>query len=251
MRHTIDEDYLELFRAAHGAQIAASLAVSDPRDFRGQVPEEWIALACSLDPGALRSIWSAAGTCFDRFVNYLSSGVQGCGILAVGEVPVLVLALPDWDEQGADLSPGFCLMGPPTPESSVEAFAAQVGALPLTMQALWKVTSYLTLKEGSTLCTLDSRLLSLTESPANLGNMRDPNGAPSVIECLEVAVVNREMVTCLTRMPGTSRWEDHLVRCFRSTREVASAVRMTLASKLADWTFHDYSPADAEAKIYI
>jgi hypothetical protein len=77
---------------------------------------------------------------------------------------------------------------------------------------------------------------------AHLPRFIDYLSRSDVYECLQITVVNDQMVTCMTRPPGQVPWNDFLVRRFRRTHQLSSAVRTRLDDKLADWTFADWAP---------
>lgn len=242
MKNAFTTDQLELFATHHGNDLANAIAAGDPAAFSGRVPSTWLDLVNRPDEQAIRAIWDPAASQLPRFIDYLVHSVDGAAIIEVDAFPVLVWALPNWNEESFELVPGFCWMGTPTDTALVEQFIAEVGPIPRSLEQLWRVANFITIKEGSILCSLDPTTRPMTEAPVVLSPLAERNSPQNLYECLQIAVVNYHMITCMTRRPGQPQWDDYLVRRFRRTDELASAVRMRLDDKLADWTFVEWAP---------
>jgi hypothetical protein len=242
MKNSFTAEQLELFATTHGRDLAGVIASSDPAELAARVPSTWIDLVDHPDERAIRAIWEPAAAQLPRFVDYLARSISGAAIIEVNAFPVLLLALPNWNEENFELVPGFCWMGVPAASSQIEHLVAKVGPIPPSLERLWRVANFITIKDGSILCSPDPTTRPMTEAPVVLPALADPNMPENIYECLQIAVVNTQMVTCMTRPPGQSHWNDFLVLRFRRTHELSSAVRTRLDDKLADWTFVDWVP---------
>ena len=245
MKSSFGPEHLALFSDIHGRELAELVANTDAAVFKQRVPPTWLELVARPDGNGVRAIWEPAASQLPRFVSYLAGSVQGAAMIEVHGLPVLLLALPDWRASTFDLSPGFCWMGVPTRDECLEQAVAEFGPIPASLEQLWRVTNFITLKDRSMLCSLHPESHPMAERPVVLPALPDTNVPEDVNECLQIAVVNDQMVTCMTRHPGQQPWNDILVLRFRRTHELSSAVRIHLDDKLADWTFVDWSPADA------
>lgn len=236
--NSIPSHWLDVFARMHGVELARSLGESRPSSFRGRVPDEWIA-AASAEPGSIGALWQRALPWASRFVDYLTKTAEHVAILDAYGAACLVFALPDWDEQGLDRFPGFCWMGSPTTLEAMDRFAAEVGALPETLRALWSVAGFVTFKDHSVLCSLEVTQQQIADPPRVLAPLSFA-GRPEKMDCLQISVVNGQIVNCLTRAQGTRVWDDFIVQYFQATAELAPAVRTTVFDKLTDWTFSEY-----------
>lgn len=241
MKNAFTAEQLDLFATTFGGDLARAIALSDPMELAARIPSTWLDLVSHPSERAMRTIWEPAAGQLPRFVDYLARSVGGAAVIEVHAFPVLLLALPDWNEENLELMPGFCWMGTPTESSQIERVVADVGPIPPSLERLWRVANFITIKEGSILCSPDRTTSAMTEAPVVLPPLADPNARGDMYECLQIAVVNNQMVTCMTRPPGQVHWNDFLVRRFRRTNELSSAVRTRLDDKLADWTFVDWA----------
>lgn len=242
MKNAFTAEQLELFATTHGRDLAEVIASSDPAKLAARVPSTWIDLVGQPGERAIRAIWEPAATQLPRFVDYLARSISGAAIIEVHTFPVLLLALPNWNEENFELVPGFCWMGVPATSVQIEGMIADVGSIPPSLEQLWRVANFITIKDGSILCSPELTTHPMTEAPVMLSALADPNAPKDVYECLQIAVVNNQMVTCMTRPPGQLHWNDFLVLRFRRIHELSSAVRTRLDDKLADWTFVDWAP---------
>jgi|GEM_PF-5371814 len=241
MKSSLSAEQLELFETSYGVELARAVAATDPEAFRSRVPATWLELIEHPGAETIRAIWAPALAVLPRFVDYLSRSVDGAALLEVHGFPTLVMALPDWDEQNCELGPGFCWMGIPTAGAQIEAFIAETGPIPASLEQLWRVANFINIKEHSLLCSLDATTRAMTEAPQvlpPLPKVEEPEGA---LECLQIAVINHQMVTCMTRPPGQRHWDDRLVQRFRRSDEISRSIRKRLDDKLADWSFSEWS----------
>lgn len=242
MKNSLTDEQLKLFSLMYGDGLARAVASCDPASFATRVPPVWLDLVAHPGEPAVRAIWDLASAQLPRFVDYLARSITGAAIFEMQEVPVLAMALPDWSEEDCELRPGFCRMGTPTAGEHIERFVERVGAIPPPLERLWRVANFIDTKEHSIVCSLHEGTLGLAEAPVVLppiANAEEPEGA---YECLQVAVVNNQMVTCMTRGPGRQDWNDLLVRRFRRTDQVARCIRKRLDDLLADWSFSEWAP---------
>lgn len=237
MKNSFTTEQMELLATTIGRDLAQAIATSDPTDFTGRVPATWLDLVGRPAEQAMRAIWEPAATQLPRFVDYLATSVNGASITEVHGFPVLILALANWWEENLELVPGFCWMGTPTESAHIDRLVATVGAIPPPLEHLWRVANFITTKESSTLCSLDPTTRAMTEAPVVLPTLADPNAPQDIYECLQIAVVNDQMVTCMTRRQGQSHWNDFLVRYFRRTHKLSPAMRTRLDDLLADCPF--------------
>lgn len=242
MKNSFTTEQLDLFASANGRDLADAVASGDPLAFATRVPSTWLDLVARPDTSAIRAVWEPATAHLPRFVDYLARSISGAAIIEVRTFPVLLLALPNWNEENFELVPGFCWMGLPATSAQIEHLVADVGSIPPSLEQLWRVANFITIKDGSILCSPDPTTRPMTEAPVVLSALADPNVTEDIYECLQIAVVNNPMVTCMTRPPGQSHWNDFLVLRFRRTHDLSSAVRTRLDDKLADWTFVDWTP---------
>jgi hypothetical protein len=237
----LSADYLELFRHSYGDALSSTLRSADLQSLEKKIPPSWLQLIEQPNADSIRAIWSSATT-LPRFVDYLARSIEQAVVFEVHAFPVMVMALPNWNEQNFELEPGFCWMGTPTTHSLIDQFAARVGPIPESLRQLWQVANFITTKEHSMLCSLEEHTRAMTEAPEIFPALSHENAPTEFYECLKIAVINGQMVTCMTRPPGQEHWNDFLIRLFRQTNELSSAVRMTLDDKLADWTFTEWEP---------
>jgi hypothetical protein len=242
MKNSLTTEQLGLFGGVYGNDLAGRVASSDPASFVARVPSTWLELVAHPDAASIRAAWEPAGAPLPRFVEYLARAIAGAAIFEAHGVPVLAMALPDWNEEDCELGPGFCWMGTPTASEHIERLIDEVGPIPLPLEQLWRVANFIDTKEHSTLCSLDPTTRGKTEAPVvlpPLAGVDEPEGA---YECLQIAVVNHQMVTCMTRLPGERAWSDRLMRRFRRTDQISGLVRKRLDDLLTDWTFSEWSP---------
>ena len=242
MKNSLTIEQLNLFSATYGSDLAMKVASADPARFAASVPPPWLELVARPGEAAIRAIWEPAAAELSRFVDYLVRSISGAAIFEIDGAPVLAMALPDWSEEDCELRPGFCRMGTPTGVEQIERFIAKVGPIPASLEQLWHVANFIDTKEHSILCSLDPATRDITEEPVvlpPLTDVADPEGAN---ECLQIAVVNNQMVTCMTRLPGQAAWNDLLVQRFRHTDQVARSIRKRLDDLLTDWSFAEWSP---------
>jgi hypothetical protein len=241
MKNSFTDEQLELFAVTYGNDLARSVASTDPASFATRVPSTWLDLVAHPRAPEVRALWEPAVAQLPRFVEYLAHSVTGAAIFEAHGFPVLAMALPDWNEEDCELKPGFCWMGTPTASEQIERLITEVGPIPASLEQLWRVANFIDTKEHSILCSLDARTRAVTEAPVvlpPLANVEEPEGA---YECLQIAVVNDQMVTCMTRLPGQPAWNDLLVRRFHRTGQVARPIRKRLDDVLTDWSFSDWS----------
>lgn len=242
MKNSLTVEQLELFGVIYGNDLARSVASADLASFAAHVPPSWLELVAHPGEAAIRAIWEPAAAQLPRFVDYLACTISGAAIFEVDGSPVLAMALPDWSEEDCEIKPGFCRMGTPTADAQIERFIAQVGSIPASLEQLWRTANFIDTKEHSILCSLDPTTRALTEAPVVLPPLADVVEPEGANECLQIAVVSNQMVTCMTRLPGQSRWNDLLVRRFRHTDQVARSIRKRLDDLLTDWSFSEWSP---------
>jgi hypothetical protein len=242
MKNSLTVKQLELFGLTYGNDLARSVAAGDPESFVARVPPSWLELVAHPGEAAIRAIWEPAAAELPRFVDYLVRSISGAALFEVDGAPVLAMALPDWSEEDCELRPGFCRMGTPAANEQIERFIAKVGPVPASLEQLWRVANFIDTKEHSILCSLDPTSRALTEAPVLLPPLADVVEPEGANECLQIAVVSNQMVTCMTRLPGQLAWNDLLVRRFRHTGQVARSIRKRLDDLLADWSFSEWSP---------
>ena len=242
MKNTLTSEQLGLFAQEYDRELADQLAATDPRSLGPCIPETWLNLVEHPTADSVTALWADAESALPRFVDYLRCSVNGAAILNAYGFPILILALPNWKEEDFNLMPGFCWMGLPTAPEAIDRFVDQVGPIPAALDKLWRVTNFITMKEHSLVCSLDESTRQITEAPVALPPLVDPNAPSELYECLQIAVINDQMVTCMTRPPGQHHWNDFIVRRFRRANSITSAVRVRLDDKLADWTFVDWEP---------
>jgi hypothetical protein len=237
MRNSFNAHYLDVLVESGGDQLAKEIAEGDPRSFAGIVPDTWLDLVERPGEDTLRAIWSSAAIRFPRFVDYLINFVEGAAIVSSYGAPMLMMALPNWYEEDSKFEPGFCWMGTPARIDAIARFAEETGPIPPALEALWRVANFITTKTPSILCSLDSSTRAMTEAPALLSAGVLSGPPEEIYECLKIAVVNGQIISCLTRPRGQSHWDDHLVGRFRNTDMLFSGVRLNLDDVLADWPF--------------
>lgn len=240
MKSSFTAEQLNLFTELHGRELAKLIESTDPADYATRVPSTWLDLVARPSSSSIHAMWKGAIAHLPRFVDYLARSVDGAAVIEVDGFPVLLLALPNWREKDEELSPGFCWVGTPTDAARIDEFVSEVGPIPPALDHLWRVANFITTKERSTLCSLDPSTRTITEAPVVLSALPDPSVPQDIYECLQIAVLNHQMVTCMTRPPGQRRWNDFLVRRFRQTHSLTSAVHTNLDDRLANWTFLDW-----------
>ena len=215
MKNALTSEQLELFGLGYGSDVARTAAAADPAGFAGRVLSSWLEIVAHPEAAAVRALWEPAAAQLPRFVDYLARSISGAAVFEAYGFPVLAIATPDWNEEDCELGPGFCWIGTPTASERIERLVAEVGPIPASLEALWHVANFIDTKEHSTVCSLDPVTRARTEPPVVLPPLPHVNEADGAFECLQVAVVNNQMVICMTRAPGESVWRDYLVRRFR------------------------------------
>lgn len=211
MKSSLTTEYLQLLARHYGSALAAIASEEIPVSLRSRVPPSWLDVVAQPNAAAVRALWAVAAVELPRFVDYLAGSIEGAALIELHGVPALVFALPDWDEDNCELGPGFCVMGTPTEPQLISQLCERVGEIPPPLRQLWTVTSFITLKEHSVLCSLDERTRGLTEAPVVLPALTGDDIPDGIGDCLQIAVINDQMVTCMTRPPGQTHWNDKLV----------------------------------------
>ena len=241
MKNSLTPEQLALFATSHGDDLASLVESTDPATFAARVPATWLELVAHPVAAAVRALWEPAAAQLPRFVDYLSRSVQGAGIFEAHGFPVLVMSLPDWSEENCELEPGFFWMGTPAASEQIERLIAELGPVPASLEQLWRVANFINTKEHSILCSVDPTTRAMTEAPVVLPPLPDAKEPEGAYECLQIAVVNNQMVTCMTRPPGQLHWNDALARRFRRTQKISQAIRTRLDDMLADWAFSEWT----------
>lgn len=242
MKNALTPKQFELFGLGYGNDLARSAAAADPASFASRVPPSWLEIVAHPEAASVRALWEPAAAQLPRFVEYLTRSISGAAVFEAHGFPVLAIATPDWNEEDCEVGPGFCWIGTPTASERIERLVAEVGPIPASLDALWRVANFIETKEHSTLCSLDPATRAKTEAPVVLPPLPGVDEADGAFECLQIAVVNHQMVTCMTRPPGELAWRDYLVRRFRRTDQVSGMVRRQLDDLLTDWTFSEWTP---------
>lgn len=233
MMHSLDALYFDRFSQTCGEELARQIASVDVLSYRERVPAEWLEIVRAPSAASVRQLWGESATNLPRFVEYLASSIEGAAIVEVKGAPVLMIALPDWDESYREVNPGFCWIGTPTEPRLIRSFVDQVGAIPPSLEALWRVANFVTTKQPSRMCSLDETARHLAEAPRLLPpSLADDDGER--YECLKIAVVNGEQTTCLVRPVGSPAWQDCLAVRFTSTQDLSWGVKRQLDGMLVD-----------------
>lgn len=237
MKSSLTSGHLQLLATHYGTSVAASASEDLPASLLSRVPATWLDVVTQPNASTIQALWTAASADLPRFIDYLARSIEGAGLVEMHGFPALVIALPDWDEENCELGPGFCVMGTPTAPQLISQFCDQAGDIPASLRQLWTVANFITLKEHSVLCSLDGSTRGLTEAPAVLPALAGDDVPDGVADCLQIAVINDQMVTCMIRPLGHTHWKDQLVLRYRRTDQISTPLRRRLDDKLADWTF--------------
>jgi hypothetical protein len=243
MRGSFPEQYAELFAMKYGAESAMQLDVDIPRALMAQMPKAWVEMVRAPGPEAVRALWAPAKGTLSRFVEELCRSIEGAAIVEQHGAVALVLALRDWEEEWrpewTQRHPGFCWMGLPTERRALTRFIDEVGALPASLEGLWSVTSFMNTRHGSMICSLRSADSQWAGAPERIAGVSRSNPSAEPFECLKIAEVNGQMVTCMLRPPGQPHWDDVLADRFHVTGEIWYCVRSPLDNMLANFTEAD------------
>lgn len=233
MKNTLDEKYLKLIAQLHGDDVARQIEEGSPNAHSKRAPEAWLELVERPTEQTVRAVWAPAAAHLPRFVDYLAHGIEGAAVFQAYGALVLVIALPDWDQERQEPAPGLCWIGTPATPSAIERFMEEAGVIPPCLEALWRVASFVNTRQPSIMCSLDPAAHELTERPAILPPSR-VDGMGDLYECLKIAVVNRHMVTCMVRPPGQRVWDDVLAVRDIHSGELSWGVRRKLDNMLVD-----------------
>lgn len=234
MKNSIPDGYLELLSFSHEDDIRQQVERDIPKALEERLPSSWLDLLRDPCAKTIRALWEPAREHLPNFINYLAHSIEGAAVVeAYGKVSLL-LALPDWLEENMERQPGFCWMGLPSDKDLIDAFIGKAGPIPLSLQSLWSVASYINTKHPSVICSIDPADRRLAEEPEifPLSFHSSPNEPP--LECLKIASVNGQMVTCMTRPQGQAHWDDMLVEKFRNANEFFYGVKSPLDRMLTD-----------------
>lgn len=242
MKNAISAEYVDLLVTTHGREVAKQLEGHIPDALTKRVPQSWMEIVNQPGAASLRALLEPAVPHLPRFVEYLTRFVEGAAVIEAYGAPALVIALPNWAEEGMELHPGFCWMGLPTNPGRIEKFIDQVGPIPASLESLWRVANFVNTKHPSNICSLEPLAHDGIEAPEVFLEPSRANPTAPPFECLKIAVTNHQMITCMTRPPGQKHWDDMLVERFRHTGELSYGVKGRLDSMLADSSFADWEP---------
>jgi hypothetical protein len=234
MKNSISAEYVALLSSSSNDDIKQQVERDIPKALEEKLPSAWIELLRNPCADTIRSLWEPAREHLPNFINYLAHSIEGAAVVeAYGKVSLL-LALPDWREENMERQPGFCWMGLPPDKALIEIFVGKVGPIPLSLQSLWSVASYINTKHPSVICSVDPADHQLAEEPEifPLSFHSSPTEPP--LECLKIASVNGQMITCMTRPQGQAHWDDMLVEKFRNTNDFFYGVKSPLDHMLTD-----------------
>lgn len=234
MKNPISEEYISRLSFFDGEKISQQAGQDIPKELEERIPTTWLEFLRTPCEATIRALWAPAKDHLAGFINYLVHTVEGAAVIEAYGTTSLLLALPDWLEEDMDRQPGFCWMGLPTDKARIATFVDKVGPIPPSLESLWSVASFINTKHPSMICSLEPATRQFAEEPEifPVSTSSDPKQPP--FECLKIASVNGQMVTCMTRPPGQAHWNDWLVEKFRHTNEYFYVGKRTLDRMLTD-----------------
>lgn len=234
MKNSIPADYVALLSLSHETDIKQQVERDIPKALESSLPSTWLDLLVAPCADTMRALWAPAREHLPHFINYLAHSIEGAAVVeAYGKVCML-LALPDWGEENMERQPGFCWMGMPTHQNRIESFVSKVGPIPPSLRSLWSVVGFINTKHPSIVCSLDPADHRLAEEPEVFPLSFHSSSTERPLECLKIASVNGQMVTCMTRPSGQAHWDDMLVEKFRKSNDFFYGVKSPLDRMLTD-----------------
>ncbi|HEX5745268.1 MAG TPA: hypothetical protein VFZ09_03430 [Archangium sp.] len=207
----------------------------------GEVPEAWLALVKSPDAVHVRELWAPASEVLPRFVDYLSRSILDAKIGVCGTGHILVYQLKDWDENRINgYEDGFMMAGKPTPPSCIDRFEGEMGEIPRSLRTLWELHGFVRLKSDEFLKSVDPAQQLFSHTPELLPAKEDRWQAGRRLECLVIVESTYDLMTCLTRQPGTRRWDDLLVSAEYWGNTMRETQYRGIDDLLADWSFRSW-----------
>lgn len=234
MKGTLSAAYLERLALLEGSTIARQVEDGAPDTLLSKLPAAWIELLSDPCEATVRELWRPALDHLPRFIDYLAHRVEGAAVVEAHGTVALLLALPDWLEEPMEREAGFCWMGLPAGKERIAGFTDTAGPIPASLDSLWQVSGFLTTRHPSVICSLDPAHYLYAEAPEILEGVTHSAPDAPPLDCLKIAAVNGQMVTCMTRPVGQAHWDDRLVEVFRHTNEYFYGVKSTLDRMLAD-----------------
>jgi hypothetical protein len=234
MKNNISAEYTARLLFFHGKDIAQQVESDIPKALEDKLPASWLDVLRDPSAATIRGLWAPAREHLPGFINYLAHSVEGAAVVEAYGAIALLLALSDWIEEDMQHQPGFCWVGLPTDSALIETFIKKVGPIPPSLENLWRVANFINTKHPSMICSLDPAAHQLTEEPEvfSVSSHSSPTQCP--LECLKIAAVNGQMVTCMTRPPGQAHWDDVLVEKFRHADEFFYGGKSPLDCMLTD-----------------
>jgi hypothetical protein len=234
MKNPISVEYISRLAFFDGEQVSRQAERDIPKELEERIPATWLELLREPCAATIRALWQPAKKYLPGFINYLACNVEGAAVVEAYGTTALLLALPDWVEEGMERQPGFCWLGLPTGHAHIESFVDKVGPIPPSLESLWRVANFINTKHPSMICSLEPTTRQLTEEPELLSVSVHSNPEEPPLECLKIASVNGQMVTCMTRPIGQIHWNDWLVEKFRHSNDYFYAGKRTLDRMLSD-----------------
>lgn len=233
MKNSLSAEYISRLAFLDGAQISQQAERDIPIELAKRLPDSWLDLLRNPCAATIQTLWEPAKEHLPGFINYLEETIEGAAVVEAYGTIALLLALPDWLED-MERQPGFCWLGLPTDKALIANFVDQVGPIPPSLKSLWEVTNFINTKHPSMICSLDPTTRQLAEEPElfPVSTHSDPEQPP--LECLKIASVSGQMITCMTRPPGQSHWNDWLAERFRYSNEYFYVGKRSLDRMLTD-----------------
>lgn len=230
MKSSLPDAYMALLGPAAKRQVEMGVS----KALEARLPPSWRDLLRDPCADTIRALWAPAREQLPRFIDYLAHSVEGAAVIELGGLVYMGLALPDWVEEPMERQPGFCWMGLPTDAALLKIFIDRVGPIPRSLESLWSVTSFIDTKHPSRICSLEPAARDVAEEPEIFPASVQRSPEQPALECLKIAAVNGQMITCMTRPPGQAHWDDTLAERFRWADDYFYVGKPTLDRMLSD-----------------